>query len=605
MAQTNNNMVEYPLDVGFLLRKNRKIRRALRENTGLTPVKIAVLGGSTTAEIVKFIDLFLLQNGFNPDFYESEFNQFFEEAVFDNSALDHFAPQFIYVHTSSMNITQWPDVFASEEEVSLLVEQTYQRFEHVWQSLATKYEGATIIQNNFEAPFTRPLGNHDATAHSGKSVFVARLNEKFAEYARSNRSMMVHDIHYQAAWFGLERWYDRRQWHAYKYAMSADAFPQLGRSIAAQMNAVLGQSKKCLVCDLDNTLWGGVIGDDGVEGIKLGHETPQGEAFSEMQSYVRSLKQRGILLAISSKNDEHNAKAGLAHPDSQLTTVDFTQIRANWQSKDTNLKSIAADINIGLDSLVFIDDNPVERQLVSEQLLCVAVPNIGDDISQYVSVLDKAGYFEITSLNEEDANRGQMYLQNNQREQQQNQFADYRQFLHSLEMKAEIGPFTGVYVSRIAQLTNKTNQFNLTTRRYSEQEISGFSESKQHITLYGRLSDRYGDNGLVSVIVGHKVDQTLHIDLWLMSCRVIKREFEQAMFTALKKSAVEAGCKKIIGTYIPSKKNGLVAEHYPSLGFSFMQQHEDGSMAWQLELTNSLEHQEIPIKINYAIEVQA
>ncbi|MCG7499640.1 HAD-IIIC family phosphatase [Vibrio sp. Of7-15] len=603
MTQANNNSILYPLDVGHLQRKNRKMRRTLRENETLTPVKVAVLGGSTTAEMVKFIDLFLLQQGFNPEFYQSEFNQFFEEAVFENSDLAQFSPQFIYVHTSSMNITKWPDAFASEEEVSLLVEQTYQHFEQVWQSLAAKFEGATIIQNNFEAPFSRPLGNFDATAYSGKSVFVSRLNDKFAQYARNNRAMMVHDIHYQAAWFGLERWYDRRQWHAYKYAMSTDAFPLLGRSVAAQINAVLGRSKKCLVCDLDNTLWGGVVGDDGVDGLKLGHETPQAAAFSEMQQYVHSLKQRGVLLAISSKNDIHNAKLGLAHPDSQLAVSDFTQICANWQCKDTHLKSIAADINIGLDSLVFIDDNPAERQLVSEQLPSVSVPNIGHDISQYISVLDKAGYFEITSLNKEDATRGQMYLQNNQRAQQQAQFSDYRQFLYSLEMKADIGPFEGVYLSRIAQLTNKTNQFNLTTQRYTEQEISALSESDQHVTLYGRLSDCYGDNGLVSVIVGRIVGKALHVELWLMSCRVIKREFELAMFTALKTFAVKADCEEIIGTYIPTTKNALVAEHYPSLGFDFVQQHDNGHTIWKLALTNSPQHQEIPITINYAVEV--
>ena len=593
MATTEQTKISYPLDTDHLLRKNRGIRRKLREQLDADPLHVAVLGGSTTAEVVKFIDLFLLQEGIVPEFYESGYNKFFEDAVFDNPQLDEFAPRFVYLHTSSVNISQWPNAFDDDAAIEKLVDETFARFEQVWKSIERKYD-ATIIQNNFEAPFTRPLGNYDATAISGKTTFVNKLNERFADYSRSHPNFILHDIHYQAAWFGLERWYDRRVWHAYKYAMNTDAFPALGQSVSAQIRAVLGKSKKCLVCDLDNTLWGGVIGDDGVDGIRIGNETPEAASYSELQEYIAALRDRGVILAVNSKNDENNAESGFTHPDSILKRDDFTAFQANWQTKDGNIETIAQEINIGVDALVFIDDNPSERQLVADNVQAVSVPDVGSDISRYVAILDKAGYFEVTSLSREDAERADMYKQNIQRKQTQSRFGDYQEFLASLQMEAEIDEFRGIYLPRIAQLTNKTNQFNLTTKRFSEQELTQHAESDDHITLYGRLADKYGDNGLVSVLLGQKREKALHMELWLMSCRVIKRDFEWAMFHELKKSAADMGCSEIRGYYIPSKKNGMVAEHYGALGFTRVAEHEDGTSEWAYSLPEETTERDIP-----------
>lgn len=599
---TKNELIQvsYPLDIDYLLRKNRGIRRKLREQLDGAPLRIAVLGGSTTAEVVKFIDLFLLQESILPEFYESGYNRFFEDAVFDNPLLDDFNPRFIYLHTSSVNIDQWPGAFDDEATIDRLVDNTLARFEQVWQSIEQKY-GATIIQNNFEAPFTRPLGNYDATAVSGKTTFVNKLNERFASYSRCNSNFILHDIHYQAAWFGLERWYDRRQWHAYKYAMNTDAFPILGKSIAAQICATLGKSKKCLVCDLDNTLWGGVIGDDGVDGIRIGQETPEAASYYELQQYIANLRDRGVILAVNSKNDESNAESGFSHPDSILKRDDFTSFQANWLTKDCNIETIANEINIGVDSLVFIDDNPSERQLVSDNVAAVSVPDVGDDISRYIAILDKAGYFEMTSLSREDEKRTDMYEQNIQRQQNQSRFGNYQEFLVSLQMEAEIDQFRSIYLPRIAQLTNKTNQFNLTTKRFSEQELSQYADSDDHLTLYGRLADKYGDNGLVSVLLGQKRANILHMELWLMSCRVIKRDFEWAMFHELKKSAVEMGCSEIRGYYIPSKKNGMVAGHYGTLGFTLVAEHDNGITEWTYALSEAYIDRNIPITISKVV----
>lgn len=596
MLKDDLAILNHPLDTGMLLRKSRGLRRKLRTVAGLEPIRVAVLGGSTTAEVIKFIDVFLLSNGFDPEFYESGYNRFFEDAMFDNEALDSFDPQFIYIHTSSVNIHSWPDPFDSEETVSALVESTYEKYESVWKSLKHKYN-ATIIQNNFESPFSRPLGNYDATIATGRTQFVNRLNAMFADYARQDESLILHDLHYQASWFGLEHWYDKKQWYAYKYAMNLDVFPLIGESVSAQIRAVLGKSKKCLVCDLDNTLWGGVVGDDGVDGIRIGNETPEAEAYREIQEYVRDLKARGVILAVCSKNEKDNAESGFSHPDSVLNATDFSSFKANWQSKDRNIGAVAEEINIGKDALVFMDDNPVERKLVADNQPEVCVPTIGDDPSRYIELIDKSGYFEITSLNNDDQNRSVMYSQNKQREEQQSIFSDYSEFLVSLEMKAEIAPFSAMYLPRISQLTNKTNQYNLTTKRMSEQELTLYSESSEYTTLYGRLADIYGDNGLVSVVLAHQKNRTLHVDLWLMSCRVIKRDFEWAMFFALKKDAIKRGCDEIIGYFIPTKKNKLVSKHYEILGFSCIKQNGDGSSVWCLSLLDDVPAPSIAIEI--------
>jgi FkbH-like protein len=367
-------------------------------------------------------------------------------------------------------------------------------------------------------------------------------------------------------------------------ALSPTATVALAQNVAAIVKSVYGKTKKCLILDLDNTLWGGIIGDDGVQNLVLGRDHPVGEAFLDFQQYVKDLKQRGVIIAVCSKNDAENAKEGFSHPDSVLKVEDFSVFKANWDPKPDNIRATALELNIGLDSMVLVDDNPAERALVAGELPEVAVPDVGSDVSRFAEILEHERYFEVARVVQDDLGRSNYYSSNAQRSAYQADFRDYGEFLASLEMTAEIGPFLPVYLERITQLINKTNQFNLTTRRYTSAEVEAFSRDPGFITLYGRLADKFGDNGLVSVLVGRVSQETVELDVWLMSCRVLKREMELAMFDALVEECQARDIRKIVGAYIPSKKNGMVSGHYASLGFSRSGGAAGDRELWQYEV---------------------
>lgn len=376
--------------------------------------------------------------------------------------------------------------------------------------------------------------------------------------------------------------------YLYKYALNIKAIPSLSFNVANIIKSVFGKNKKGFVLDLDNTLWGGVIGDEGMEHITLGSEEPGGQAYLEFQKYVKAHKQLGVLLNIDSKNDYENAIAGLCHPDSELKLEDFIEIKANWESKDKNFAQIAENLNVLPESLVFIDDNPAERHIVREQLVGVAVPEIGES-HQYIQNIDRNGFFEVTVVSEDDERRSRMYQENAQRSRLKSSFADYGEYLQSLDMRAVIRPFEDIYIGRIAQLTNKSNQFNLTTRRYTQSELEEIMVDNRYMTLYGKLKDRFGDNGVVSVIIGHIIEKVCSIDLWLMSCRVLKRGLEFAMMDALADRCQERGIQEIRGYYYPTGKNDMVRNFYQLQGFHKTAENENGSTEWRYELMNSYE----------------
>jgi FkbH-like protein len=592
------NPLNYPFDANTLLRKKRAIRRELLQGSNFLDKNIAILGGSTTAEIRDMLELFLLHGGIRPKFYESEYNRYYEDIMFPNKELEQFAPDIVYIHTSSVNIKRLPSVRESDSEVDMLLTAEIDRYRAIWDKINTAYS-CPIIQNNFELPHYRGLGNLDSYDIHGRSRFIAELNLRFSEQARERQSLYLNDINYLSAWFGLERWHDRVFWYSYKYAMSYEAIPLLADSIASIIKAIYGKTRKCLALDLDNTLWGGVIGDDGLNGIRIGKETPEAEAYTEFQQYVKGLKERGIILAVCSKNDEVNAREGFTHPDSVLSVEDFSAFRTNWEPKHENIRGIARSLNIGIDSLVFADDNPVEREIVRAHEPQVAVPELGNNVAKYIDILDKTGYFETVSLSSDDLMRSSFYAANADREDLQGRFENYDDFLRSLEMVAEIKPFMPVYLDRITQLTNKTNQFNVTTRRYTAAEIEGIAaDIKGYITLYGRLVDKFGDNGLVSVMIGAVQGSDLHIDLWLMSCRVIKRGMEAAMFDQLAMEAKGKGIRTIYGYYFPTPKNGMVRGLFEEMGFNKVEHKENGDTVWRFDVPHGYNNKNLFIKVS-------
>jgi FkbH-like protein len=571
--------LQLPNSLPEILRKRHALRRELLEQANLVPARIAILGGSTTSEVKNMLDLALLTQGIKPTFYESGYNRYYEDVLAANPDLWNFKPDAVFIHTTWHNVSEFPKLLESDAEVEEHLRSEMARFESLWKKIHTEL-GALIIQNNFDLPRLRPLGNLEASESYCRVNFLLRLNAEFAAYARKHSRFLINDILYLCAQVGLNAWHEHNYWYNFHMALSPTATLALARNVAAIVKSAYGKSKKCLVLDLDNTLWGGIIGDDGLENLLLGRDHPVGEAYLNFQEYVKNLQRRGIILAVCSKNDPENAKEGFTHPDSVLKLEDFAAFQANWNPKPDNIREIATELNVGLDSLVFVDDNPAERTFVAQQLPEVAVPDVGSDVSRFAEVLEKEHYFEAEKVVQEDLSRAGFYVSNAQRSAAQAAFSNYGEYLASLEMTAEIGPFLPVYLERITQLINKTNQFNLTTRRYTSAEMEAIGGNAGILTLYGRLTDRFGDNGLVSVLIGRIADTTLEMELWLMSCRVLNREMELAMFDALVEKCRARGIREIVGVYIASKKNGMVAGHYSGLGFSRIEGSSDGRDLW-------------------------
>lgn len=588
--------LEYPFDSDYILKKKKSLKKKLLESScGFIEKNIAILGGSTTNDIKLVLELFLLNNGIKPRFYESEYNQFWQDAMFENKELEEFKPDIIFIHTTNRNITNYPSVGDDCEKTEKLLDKEYEKYNNMWLSLFKRYN-CPIIQNNFEYPFYRILGNKDATANYGKVNFITKLNLKFAEFAEANANFYINDINYQSAMYGLDKWSDQFYWYMYKYALALPAIPYLAFNVANIIKAIYGKNKKGLVLDLDNTLWGGIVGDDGVENIIIGQETSEGQAYSEFQDYLKQLKNIGVILNINSKNDEKNAIDGLNHPDGTLRPEDFIIIKANWEPKSRNILEIAQELNLGVDSLVFVDDNPAERAIINQQIPNISTP-VMEKPEKYIETIDRAGYFEVINLSKDDLKKSEMYKENVERNKIMASFDNYGDYLKSLDMHAKIEEFIPLYMARIAQLTNKSNQFNLTTKRYNQSEIEKVAADKNYITLYGKLSDIFGDNGVVSVVIGHILGKILEIDLWIMSCRVLKRDMEFAMMDALVKKAKNAGIETIKGFYYPTVKNGMVKDFYAEQGFTKISEDEKGNTIWELNLNKNYENKNKFIKV--------
>lgn len=578
--------LEYPFDGAWILKNRRKIKKALlAEDTPRMEKRIAVLGGSTTNDIVAMMELFLLNQGIQPVFYQSEYARYWQDAMFENPELEAFKPDLIFIHTTSRNLTMFPEsVTCSAEEMNEALEQQYQHFEQMWERIAQVYH-CPIIQNNFEMPSYRLLGNSDASDIHGKIHFITRLNCKLYDYAQTHPSFYINDINYVSACYGLDAWLEPNYWYLYKYALCVPAIPDFAYNTVRIIKSIYGKNKKVLALDLDNTLWGGVIGDDGQEGIEIGHETTMGQGYEEVQHYLKAHKELGVLLTVCSKNEEENALLGLNHPSCILHPEDFVVIQANWDSKDRNLLQTAEALNLLPESFVFVDDNPAERAIVSGQISGMAVPSF-DTVETCIRILDRSGYFEVTSLSADDAKRNEMYKANVQRAKRQQSFANYTEYLLSLDMQAQIVDFSPIYLQRIVQLINKSNQFNLTTRRYQLSEMEQIAADPKYIRLCGSLKDQFGDNGIVSIVIGEMMEQTLHIDLWLMSCRVLKRDMEFAMLDELVRQCRKKDIRKIVGYYYKTPKNAMVQDLYGTFGFTKVKAFENGDSTWELDVAS-------------------
>jgi FkbH-like protein len=450
----------------------------------------------------------------------------------------------------------------------------------LWQT-AFSGTGAQIIQNAFDAPFWQQLGNHEMRQAASLKHYITRVNLQLYDSAPEYVTLL--DIDAMATTHGKKSWSDERFYLQAKLPCAPDYLVDYAHNLASIISAQKGATRKCLVLDLDNTLWGGVIGDDGVGGIKLGQGDPESESFLYFQKYIKALKQRGVILAVCSKNDDANAReVFLSHAEMELRLEDISCFVANWNDKASNIRTIAKTLDIGLNSIVFVDDNPAERAIVRQLLPEVAVPELPIDPSGYIEAVDKHRFFQVVTLSTEDFKRTEFYKSNEARTTVQSSTQSINEFLKSLKMIALVSEIGSSNLERCVQLINRSNQFNLTTKRYSTAEVLAISKSQDWVTFTVSLSDRFGDNGLISVLIARIEGKALIIDTWLMSCRVLKRGVENFLLEIILGFSQQRHLDRILGDYIPTAKNALVRDHYKSLGFEQVKEEAEGQTHWEL-----------------------
>ena len=440
------------------------------------------------------------------------------------------------------------------------------------------------------------FGSFDAQVEGSSRAMITAFNARLPSVLA--RGDLIVDIAHVASAAGLAHWHDARLWHGAKMPFTPAMTPLYADHVCRVIGAARGKSRKCLVLDLDNTLWGGLIGDDGLEGIILGNGSAVGEAHVAIQRLALELRERGIILAVCSKNEEANALLPFKeHNEMLLREPHIACFVANWNDKAGNLRDIAMTLSIGVELLVFLDDNPAEREIVRRELPEVAVPEVGADPADYPAMIARAGYFEAVSFSEEDRQRAEMYRANAERRGAQASVTNLAEYLASLDMVMTALSFDAAGRARISQLINKSNQFNVTTKRYGENDIEALELDPAKFTLQLRLKDKFGDNGMISVIIFDKGAETWSCDTWLMSCRVLGRGVEQAVLNEVVAAARAERATTLQATYIPTKKNGLARDLFARLGFSKVGDEPDGTTRWELDLAGYVPA-EVPIKIN-------
>lgn len=546
-------------DYDFYLRSENLLRKLKTSFTAKRKVKIALLSSSTTSLLRGVVEAQCFRDFLDVEVYEPPFGNFAQELLAPGSGLKLFQPDFVVL------LLNWRDLGLSslahdESECQAAMEQL-----RGLQLAATKLESCRLIQFTFVPP------DHDANhalsslAQYGRTRTIRRINDRL--YASSqDGTILVDSERIAEGWNGA--WEDASMWSSAKVYPAPAALPVVGEHIVSIVRAESGLSRKLLVLDLDNTLWGGVIGEDGLGGIQLGPPSALGERYQQFQSYLKELRARGILLALASKNNRQDAMEGICHhPNSELTADDFVSIKVNWEDKASNIRQMATDLHLGLDSFVFLDDNPAERSAVRRDLPDVLVPEISGEPSESIATLERGLYFQAVQLTEEDRTRNASYLAAARQAELTKSVGSMEEYLAALSMQIECGPVNAESSVRVTQLINKTNQFNLTTPRYSREEVEQRMVSPDFWCRWYRLKDRYADHGLIAVLIARIVGKQWIVDAWLMSCRVIGREVESFMFNDLVRGAQQGGAKGVVAQFVPTAKNSIVEMLLPKLGF--------------------------------------
>lgn len=539
--------------------------------TNLRNCKIAVLGSSTTNLLVPVLQTLCLRDRIGAEIYEGPYGSLEQEIRDEGSGLARFRPDIAIL------VMHWRDLRleAITEDEQAWIDRFLAERKADWKRLSDSFS-CHIIQPSFDYPACESYGHLSGVLQGGRDRIIDLLNLRLRQEALPNVSIL--DMAAVQREVGNRRWEDELGWARYRQHPAIEALPELAEAYISQVRAVLGLSRKVLVTDLDNTLWGGVIGEDGLDGIRVGPDSPEAEAFLDLQRYMLDLKRRGILLAVCSKNNIEDARLPfLQHPHMALRLEDFAAFRANWEDKAANLRVIAQELSLGLDSFVFFDDNPLEREWVRSQLPEVAVVELGALPFHFVRQLDSGRHFEALKLSGEDIARSDQYRAKAQREELGASSASLTDFLQNLQLEAAVEDITDKNLARVTQLLNKTNQFNVTTRRYTEAQVCAVTKDPQAWGAAFRMSDRMGSYGLIGVLLCRPADcgSAWEIDTLLMSCRALGRQMEKFMFDRLIEAAIVRRIRRLVGVYVPTAKNGLVRELYDQMGFRRVGENAD------------------------------
>jgi FkbH-like protein len=575
-------LAQHALNANQLLRLAKLIDEG--KASGLTPFKLGIISNATTDFLTPAIVGTGTRHGLAIQCITTGYGQFMQAALDPQSEINRAGCDAVLLalDARAFALTAAPgDEGASKQAV----EQALSLVDNMLAGLASS--GATVILQSIAPPAETMLGGLDALLPGSDAAQIAALNHGLAATCQKAASPFF-DVAALANRAGLENWHDPVAWNMAKQPLSYALIPYYAENLCRLIAAMRGKSRKALVLDLDNTLWAGVIGDDGMAGINIAQGDATGEAHLALQSYALAMRERGVVLAVSSKNTDEIARAVFReHPDMLIREEHIAVFQANWNDKASNIEAIAAELNIGLDALVFVDDNPAERTLVRQRLPQVAVPELPDDPAYYVRTIAAAGYFEAVGFGDEDRKRAQFYSDNAKRVALAANIGSIDDYLRSLQMTISFARFDQAGRARIAQLINKSNQFNLTTRRYTESEIDALIDDDAIFTSQIRLEDSFGDNGMISVIIARPKGADWEIDSWLMSCRVLGRRVEEAALRQLLDHGRRRGIKRLIGIYRPTERNGIVADHYAKLGFTFDATREDGSEVWTLAVSDA------------------
>jgi FkbH-like protein len=586
------------LDLNQLTKLAKAIDKARGEGKSLAPLttfRLAVLSNSTIDMIVPALVASAARHGIALEVIQASYDQVAQEALTPDSQVNRAKPDAV-LFALDYRALPLKLSLGDAETSSVTVQGAIGYLQALRQGIKTASNAVCIFQS-FAPPVETLFGSLDRALPGTLRNHIDKINRELAEVVLDSGDVLL-DVAGLAETVGLSDWHDPQLWNMAKFSFSDQFIPLYADHVARSVAALRGKSGKVLILDLDNTVWGGVIGDDGLDGIKIAQGDARGEAHLAVQRLALDLRQRGIVLAVCSKNTDEVAREPFEkHPEMLLKLDHIAVFQANWNDKATNIRAIAEELSLGVDAMVFLDDNPVERGLVRRLLPEVAVPELPEEPSYYARILAAGGYFEAVAFASEDLKRAGFYLDNAKRANLQKQVGGLDAYLASLDMTITFQPFDATGRARIVQLINKSNQFNLTTRRYTDPEVTEAETDPEVFTLQVRLADIFGDNGMIgSIICRPDGAGVWEIDTWLMSCRVLGRRVENMVLREILAHARVASIRKLIGIYRPTDRNKLVIDHYCKLGFTKLEEQESGLTRWEL-MVEGASPESAPMKV--------